>query len=266
MRLVLALLLVLGMSGCKLELYASLTERQGNQVLALLLNHGIDASKVQGKGGEVSIQVDKADVAAAVDLLDRHGLPQDQFTNLGTVFQQKGLVSSPLEERVRYSYGLSQSIAETLTQIDGVLTARVHVVLPEPKTTEQSAEPASAAVFLRYRDGAAIEDDVPQIKQLVQNSIEGLSYEKISVAMFAADEPPARQQSGPPMADLLGVRVAKDSLLPLAAGLFVLVAALIAAVAALVLQLRRARAAGARPGARPGAAADAARAAAGDGR
>jgi type III secretion protein J len=234
-----ALALALFVAGCQVPLYDSLPAKQGNQVLALLLDNGIDASKTTDKGGTVSISVDKADVAAAVDLLDRNGLPRDEFTNLGTVFQQKGLVSSPLVERVRYSYGLSQSIAETLTQIDGVLTARVHVVLPEAATTGQDAEAASAAVFIRYRAGAGIADDVPQIKQLVQNSIEGLSYEKISVAMFESAATPAARAEGPPLTDFLGVRVTSDSL-PLLVGLLgALAAGLLGLGAALLLVLRR---------------------------
>ena len=242
LRLLLAFLPALLLAGCKVELYSALSERQGNQVLAVLLNHGIDASKVQGKGDEVSIQVDNADVAAAVNLLDSYGLPRDEFTNLGTVFKQQGLVSSSLEERVRYSYGLSQAVADTLTQIDGVLNARVHVVLPEAATTGQVAEPASAAVFIRYRAGTKIEDDVPQIKQLVQNSVEGLSYEKISVALFAAEDLPVRQAADPPITDLLGIRVARDSLVPLVVALGVLVAVLLAMAVALLLLIRQRRA------------------------
>ena len=122
-----------------------------------------------------------------------------------------------------------------------MLNARVHVVLPEAATTGQVAEPASAAVFIRYRAGTEIEDDVPQIKQLVQNSVEGLSYEKISVALFAAEDLPVRQAADPPITDLLGIRVARDSLVPLVVALGVLVAVLLAMAVALLLLIRQRR-------------------------
>ncbi len=45
---------------------------------------------------------------------------------------------------------------------------------------------ASAAVFIKYTEGANLQAYIPQIKLLVNNSIEGLSYEKISVVLFPA--------------------------------------------------------------------------------
>lgn len=250
-RVVLYTVLALLLSGCQVELFSTLTERQGNQVLAVLLNHGINANKVQGKGNEVKIRVAKADVAAAVDLLDRYGLPQDQFQSLGTVFQDKSLVSSPMVERIRYSYGLSQALSETLTQIDGVLTARVLVVLPEPSSAGQKAEPASAAVFIRYRPDASIEDHVPRITQMVQNSVEGLAYENISVALFAADESLMTAPAKPPLTDILGIRIARDSLLPFVAVLGVLILGLLSAAAATLWLWRRNRNAGGKATAAP---------------
>ena len=225
-------LLVLGglcilLTGCKIELYSGLSEREGNEMLAILLGHGIPATKVQGKGGLVDIMVDDADVAGAVDILNRRGFPRDEFSNLGDVFQQQGLISSPLEERARFGFGLGQSISETLTQIDGVLTARVHIVLPEGQTSLQQAEPASAAVFVKYRPGLGLEEAVPKIKLIVQNSVQALSYDKISVAMFPAriDDP---AMEGPSLGSFFGVRVAQDSrawLMTLVLGLLVLLVA-----------------------------------------
>ena len=244
---VVCLALVLLLAGCQVELFSTLTERQGNQVLAVLLNHGIDASKVQGKGDEVKIRVAKADVAAAVDLLDRYGLPQDQFQNIGSIFQEKSLVSSPMVERIRYSYGLSQALSETLTQIDGVLTARVQVVLPEPSSAGQKAEPASAAVFIRYRPDASVEDHVPRITQMIQNSVEGLAYENISVALFAADAGLLKAPAKPPLTDILGIRITRDSMIPFVVMLSVLILALLVAIAAAFWLWRRDHKAAAKP-------------------
>jgi type III secretion protein J len=204
-------MVAVALTGCKVELYADLSENDANEMLAILLTHGVPASKLPGKD-TVSIRVDEADVAAAVEILNRKGYPRDRFTSLGEIFQKEGLISSPLEERVRYSYGLSQSISETLTNIDGVLTARVHVVLPDEQPLDEEPKPSSAAVFIRYQPGLGVEEAVPNIKMIVQNSVEQLSYDRISVALFPAKEDSKGTMSGPPIGSALGIRVAQDSM------------------------------------------------------
>lgn len=188
-RFLMGWVLVLGLTGCQVELYSNLSEKEGNEILAVLLSHDIPATKARGKEF-VSITVDRADVATAIETLRRYGYPRDRFTNLGDIFQKQGLISSPLEERVRYTFGLSQMIGETLNQIDGVLTARVLIVLPEESHFGKPVKPSSAAVFIKYQPGLGVEEAIPKIKMIVQNSIEGLGYDNISVVLFPAREAP----------------------------------------------------------------------------
>ena len=211
-KLALSLILLAVLTACKIELYSGLEEKEGNEILAVLLSHDIPAEKVLGKDNIVSIMVDEVDVATAIELLRRNGFPRDQFANLGDIFQKQGLISSPLEERVRYVFGLSQTISETLSQIDGVLTARVHIVMPEERPLDETVKPSSASVFIKYRPGMGIEEMVPSIKLIVQNSIEGLSYDKIAVALFPAQDTAATEIEGPPLSSVFGMRIARDSL------------------------------------------------------
>ena len=48
-------------------------------------------------------------------------------------------------------------------------------------------QPASAAVFIKHRPDRDLSSQVTQIKALVVNSIEGLSYDNVTVALFPAD-------------------------------------------------------------------------------
>jgi len=122
------------------------------------------------------------------------GLPRDKFENMGVVFQKTGLVSSPTEERIRFVYALSQEIAETMTKIDGVVSARVHIALPNNDPLSDKVKPPSAAVFIKYRPGFAIESSVTDLKSLVCKSIEGLAAENVELVLSPAEmtPPPAR--------------------------------------------------------------------------
>ena len=191
----LLLVLVLALAGCssKIELYGSLNEREANDVLALLLRSGVEAEKIPGKGGVSAIRVGSANVARAMELLNAAGLPRDRFASMGDLFRREGLISSPSEERVRYMYGITQELSRTLSGIDGVISARVHVVLPGNDPGAPPARPSSAAVLIRHAPGAVIEAVVPRIKELVVNSIEGMSYDRVSIVLVRAvpEEPVA---------------------------------------------------------------------------
>lgn len=194
LRLLAVLALALLLTACQVELYNGLTERDANEMLAILLRNGIDAEKVGATDGAMSLTVDQSRFAEAVELLNRNGYPKEQFESIGQIFKKEGLISSPLEERVRFVYALSQELSETISQIDGVLSARVHVVLPNNEMPTDTTMPSSAAVAIRYRAGVALDRLIPQIKLLVTNSIEGLAYDKVSVVLFPVDEPSPAEQ------------------------------------------------------------------------
>ncbi|OUS25081.1 EscJ/YscJ/HrcJ family type III secretion inner membrane ring protein [Gammaproteobacteria bacterium 45_16_T64] len=184
-RVGVVILLCLCVVGCKTELYTNLSEKEGNEMLSILLIKGIDAEKIsQKKGSLVTLKVSNDDFSQAIGILKGEGLPRDEFASVGELFKKDGLISSPLEERVRYIYGLSQEISATLTQLDGVITARVHIVIPDAKGKNSPIATPSASVFIKYAESAKLDDFVPQIKMLVNNSIEGLDYDNITVALF----------------------------------------------------------------------------------
>ena len=95
----------------------------------------------------------------------------------------------PSEERIRFMDALAQDLSRTITAIDGVVDARVHVVLPDNDPFSKKNLPSSAAVAIRARWDADLSNVIPSIKSLVKNAIEGLQYEKISVTIFN-DSPP----------------------------------------------------------------------------
>ncbi len=183
-RLVFCGLLVLAATACQTELYSDLSEKEANEMLALLLDHGYDSEKNPAEDNRWNLVIEKGQLASAVKLLNNEGYPRDQFANLGNIFEKDGLVSSPMEERARFVYGLSQEISQTLSQIQGVLSARVHVALPKQDPLNPNPRPASASVFIKHRPGTPLETKIPEIKELVVNSIEGLAYDKVSVALF----------------------------------------------------------------------------------
>ena len=182
------------LAACQSELYSGLPERDVNEMMSVLLNGGIQADKV-AVDEAFAIQVASSDVQRALEILSANGLPRGERESIGAVFARSGIVSSPFEERVRYVYALSEEVARTLQEIDGVLVARVHIVMPEAPALGEVAAPSSAAVFIRTREGYDLEYLTPQIRRLVSNSIEGLSFDAVTVILVEA-RPPTASTSG----------------------------------------------------------------------
>jgi len=171
--------------GCKTELYTGLTEQEANEMITVLQDAKLEVGKVSGLKGAVNLTVESQEIGKAVAILKKNGYPKDVFQSLGDVFKKDGLLSTPLEEKARYLYAVSQQISETLSNLDGVLTARVHVVLPTiDEVTKEITNFASASVFIKHYDEVDLKEYIPKIKLLVNNSIPSLEYDRITVLLF----------------------------------------------------------------------------------
>jgi len=193
--------LLIGLAGCSdQELYSQLSERQANEMVAVLRSAGLAGDKQAQEGGRFSVVTAHGDFPAAVRILSAQGYPREQFDSMGKVFKREGFVSSPLEERARLVHAMSQEIANTINNIDGVVTARVHLVVPERNPLADKPQPAAASVFIKHRPDRDLSGQIAQIKALVVNSIEGLPYDNVTVALFPAENLPGEWKAPAPTA------------------------------------------------------------------
>lgn len=182
------IVLLVVLAGCKVDLHSKLSESEANEMVAVLLRSGIPATRTYAKDGTSTIQVDESRFADAVAVLSASGLPREKFATIGEVFADNKLISSPTEERARFIYALSQELSRTISEIDGVYSARIHVVLPRNDPLRLDEKPSSASVFIKHDPTAPVVKLLPQIKTLVTNSIEGLVYEKVSVVFVPSEK------------------------------------------------------------------------------
>ena len=200
------------LAGCNMtELYSQLDEQEGNEMLALLQQHNISSEKRPAKDNMVSLFVNSGKIPAAMALLRKNGYPKDKFSTIKDLFSTDKLIATPYEDRTRYIYGLSQELADTLSRVDGVMTARVHLVVPAEDAREP--EVASAAVFIKHNPNYDMDEHVPQIKSIVASGIETLTYEAVNVALFPAERDGVVQIGEEPLRSVLSIDLAARSLI-----------------------------------------------------
>ena len=202
---------LLAACGARVDLMGAIPEDEANEVISALLKASIPAEKIPGKEGKVGVRVDASQVGRALEILRENGLPRERFAGMGQIFKKEGLISSPVEERARYIYALSQELSNTLSKIDGVLAARVHVVLPERGVAGEVGVPATSAVFIKHQEGYNLEIIQPQIRRLVTNSIPGLTAERVSVIFVSAQPRSATSSSSTTSTSVWGVDVPAQS-------------------------------------------------------
>lgn len=180
-----ALLVALALGGCQEQtLYSGLRQSEANQILAVLQTAGISATvRDEARGGTQAISVAPSALGDAVRVLSRAGLPRQKEASLKDVLPRDSWMASPLEERARLAYGFSQELTQTLTNIPGIVDARVHLALAEKNALGQTTADPTASVLVSYDTallGAEFQDN---IRSLVANSVAGLSYDRVTVTM-----------------------------------------------------------------------------------
>jgi type III secretion protein J len=220
-RITVLIVCLFALSGCKEQvLYSDLNEQEANEIVAVLYASGLAANKVSEKGGVFRVDTNAESFAGAMAVLQSQGLPRKRFVSLGDVFAKEGFVSSPLEERARLNHALSEELSHTLSTIDGVIVARVHLAVPEKEHLSETHAPSSASIFVKHRFDVDLTGSVSKIKALVVDGVENLPYENVTVALFAA-EAPAKIEHQPLQEQVLkaGLQIDRNLIVAGAAGL-----------------------------------------------
>lgn len=190
----------LSLVACSQVINQGLSEDQANEILVVLEKNGIQASKAQQEGGETvafNISVPKRDAARAMQILRENDLPQQQAKGFNEVFAKTSLIPTAMEEKAMYLQAVCGELAKTIEAINGVVDARVHVVLPETDVLKQELQGPTtpkAAVLIKYkvRRNGEMPYKPDDIRRLVANSIEALKADDVTVVssqVFSDQQP-----------------------------------------------------------------------------
>lgn len=226
-----AALLAGALAGCSTDVLHGLPEQQANQIIATLQQHGVSAQKTldNPETNTWSVGVPSKATARAWTVLAEYKLPKEPDRGFKDVFGKSSLVVTPIEEKAMYVEALQGEIARTLESIDGIIDARVHLVLPERDLAGQLLSTPKASVMLEYQPSAngLLPIQVPEVQQVVAHAVDGLDPASVSVLEKPASIAAPSVQASKLDLVSVGPLVVEESTLPyLKGGVAVVMAAL----------------------------------------
>src|SRR5271163_4188289 len=159
-------------------LYGQLSERESGQVMDALTAAGIEF-KLSPSG---AVYVPESKVQEARVRLASQGLPQSDAMGIEMIQKDSAFGSSSMMDSARYQSVLETELARTITKVQGVQSARVHLALPKPSVFLRDARKATASVMLQLYPGRRLDPGrVGAVVHLVASSVPELSASDVTL-------------------------------------------------------------------------------------
>lgn len=161
-------------------LYGSLNGMDASQVVDVLSNAGINYT-VEPNSGALLVKAE--DMANARMRLAAAGVaPTDSNVGFEILDREQGLGTSQFMEATRYRRGLEGELARTISSLNNVKAARVHLAMPKASVFVRDERKPSASVLVELYPGRALEpSQVMAIVNLIATSVPELDKNQVTV-------------------------------------------------------------------------------------
>lgn len=152
-----------------------------------------DSSAIAGKLEEADIRysvspdgtrvmVPEAEIGRSRMLLASAGLPNGGSLGYELFDKQSGYGTTNFIQNINQVRALEGELVRTLSSVDGVKSARVHLVLPQRELFSRDARAASASVFIGLRPNARLSNEqIVAIQHLVASAVPQLKPTNVSI-------------------------------------------------------------------------------------
>jgi len=160
-------------------LYGNLSDSDASSVVQALQTASIEY-KLDASSGAIMVPAERVHDARLQ--LAGQGLPQGKNSSVELMSKDPGFGVSQFMENARYQYALEGELARTISSLQAVEAARIHVALPQQSAFVRDRRPASASVLLQLRPGNRLQaEQVSAIVHLVASSIPELDSDNVTV-------------------------------------------------------------------------------------
>jgi flagellar M-ring protein FliF len=159
-------------------LYGRLSDKDVSEITGLLQEQSI-AFEIGAGGASVYVPADQVH-KVRMDLASK-GVPEGDGVGF-EIFDRTNFGISDFVQRTNYTRALQGELSRTISQLHGVRSARVMIVMPENRLlfSDTKSKP-TASVFVDAGTGSLGQEAVNSIRFLVANSVEGLQVDDVAV-------------------------------------------------------------------------------------
>jgi len=162
-----------------MPVYPGLAEKDASAVAEALRAAGLPV-RLDPASGSVTVPGDK--IYEARMRLAAQGLPKGTAMGFEMIQQDQGLGTSQFMETARYQLALETELARTVSSLQPVKAARVHLALPKASPFVRRQDNASASVLVELYPGRQLEQgQVSSIVHIVASSVPDLTPGSVTV-------------------------------------------------------------------------------------
>ncbi|MEC9408005.1 MAG: flagellar basal-body MS-ring/collar protein FliF [Pseudomonadota bacterium] len=166
-------------SPAMVPVYTGLNERDMAAVADVLSTQAVEHKLDVARG---AVLVKGSDVQAARLSLAAQGLPQGAGVGFEAMQENPGLGVSQFMESARYQHSLETELSRTISSLQPVETARVHLAVPKPSPFVRKTRQPTASVVVKLFPGRALErTQIAAIQHLVSAGVPSLEPGNVSV-------------------------------------------------------------------------------------
>jgi len=160
-------------------LFSNISDKESSEVINVLTSAAIPY-ELDDKSGAVKVPADQVHQARLK--LAEQGLPKSSGFGLEIMEGGNGFSTSQFMEGARYHHALETELGRTISSLQPVQSARVHLAIPKSTVFLGKKQQSSASVLLQLYAGRALtEAQVAAIVHLVASSIPELEANQVTV-------------------------------------------------------------------------------------
>lgn len=160
-------------------LFSGMEAQESSEVVNVLQQMGIDYKLDPNSG---ALLVPASEVQGLRLRLAAEGLPRSSAQGMEILSQEQGFGTSQFIEQARYQRAMEQELARSVSELQNVRSARVHLAIPKQSVFVRERKPPTASVVVNLYAGRTLErGNIAAITHMVAASVPNMKSSDVTV-------------------------------------------------------------------------------------